>query len=61
MPEQSKAAVNINDFPGLKLDTDEFQIPPGHSPLQKNMTSEDLGRLQSRSGFIPVEFEDTVP
>lgn len=61
MPELPKAAVAIDDFIGLQLEVDEFQLQPGATHKQTNFISDDLGAMQTRMGYVPLDFEATVP
>lgn len=47
----------MGDFPGLVLDTDPHDAPPGSSDNQVNVTCEKRGALVSREGFLVVSFE----
>ena len=57
MPEVPKAAVMIDDFPGLQLEVDEFSLPPGATHTQTNCVSEDIGTLKSRPGYEICSFD----
>lgn len=58
MPDTPRAVVAMEDFPGLMLDADPRDLPPGAAAEQVNVTSEDIGRLMSRKGFLVVTFEE---
>jgi len=55
-----QAVVPMRDFPGLRLDMDAHDMPPGTSVWQVNCTGERLGLLQSRLGLVPVLTESTI-
>lgn len=57
MPDLPASSVEIRDFPGLVLDTDPHDTPPGASRDQVNVTCEKAGELVSRQGYQPVSFE----
>lgn len=50
--------ITIRDFPGLRSKINERELVEGGSHDQINTGSDDVGRLRSRSGFLPVTFED---
>jgi hypothetical protein len=50
-------SIVIKDFPGLKRETDVRDLPPGASDKQINAVCEDVGVLQSRTGYAVVKFE----
>lgn len=57
-PDVPQTAVVLADFPGLVLDRDPHDIPPGASDDQVNATCENSGQLTSRAGFVLVTFEE---
>ena len=57
MAEEPRSAVDIRDFLGIITESDENDMNPGASPEQVNCTSDDVGVLRSRRGFLPVSFE----
>ena len=58
MSEEVRNKLAISDFPGLNLESDEFNIQDGSSHDQVNVTSEDVGSLRSRRGARKILFED---
>lgn len=58
MAEKPKQRVEIRDFPGLIIDTDPHDLPPGAAADQRNAVSTDQGQLKSRLGYRKVCFED---
>lgn len=58
MGEPAKEAVVIAEFPGLVREVSQYQLPPGASPVQVNVSSEGVGKLDVRAGFREVIFED---
>ena len=53
----TKPVNAMTDFPGLILNADPRDIPPGAGQQQVNASSEQAGVLQSRRGMRPVRFE----
>jgi len=60
MNEKPTSALPIRDFPGLRLDVDSHDVPPGSSVWQVNCTSDRAGLLQSRLGLRLVVTEETI-
>lgn len=60
MAEVPKAAISMQDFPGLQLELDEFDLPAGATHHQTNFVSECVGRLRSRRGYVVVSFETSA-
>jgi hypothetical protein len=58
VPEAPKAQIPIDDWPGLQLAVDEFNLPPGASHEQTNAISEDVGVLKNRDGYLFVVFDN---
>jgi len=56
-PDAPDAVERIQDFQGLFSESDSHDIPSGASSEQVNCTSEDLGLLQSRTGFAVLTFD----
>lgn len=50
--------VPVRDFPGLMLDTDNRDVPPGATHLQENFASTEAGLLQSSPRYRLVTFDD---
>lgn len=57
MPADNSRDVQMRDFPGLMVSIDPRDIEPGAAVEQVNVTSENLGMLQTRCGLRPVKFE----
>lgn len=57
-PQMPLRQIEMNDFPGLMLNTDADDIPPGAAREQVNVASSILGDLVVRSGYRQVTFED---
>lgn len=57
--KRAKARVPIRDFPGLMLNVDPDDMPPGAAAEQVNMASSRIGELELRPGYRPVNFEDS--
>ena len=57
MSDKPASAKQITDFPGLVLEIESNDLPPGSSDEQVNAISVDVGVLQSRGGFDIVTFE----
>lgn len=47
----------MRDFPGLVLNADPREVPSGAGQIQTNVTSEQIGLLQSRRGLRVVTFD----
>lgn len=48
---------SMRDFPGLVLNADPREVPPGSGQVQVNVTSEQIGVLQSRRGLRVTTFD----
>lgn len=57
MSDRAASAKQIKDFPGLVLEIEPNDQPPGSADEQVNAISVDIGVLQSRGGFDIVTFE----
>lgn len=57
MADQAHQRIDLSDFPGLLVYTDEGDQPPGSAIEQTNMISLVLGQLQVRRGYTIVQFE----
>ena len=57
MSEEPKAQVQIRDFPGLRLEIDEYDMGDGGSHDQVNAVSIDPGSISSRHGYRLVTFD----
>ena len=55
-PNQTQTAA-MRDFPGLVLNADPRELPPGAGQQQLNVTSQQIGRLESRRGVRVVTFD----
>lgn len=55
---KANTTVEIRDFPGLVLNLDPDDLPPGSAREQKNMTSARPAALEVRPGYRVVRFED---
>lgn len=53
-----KNEVREADFYGLVTALDEHDLPPGGAQDLVNMTIEISGKLVSRRGYLPLQFED---
>ena len=54
----NQTSVNsMRDFPGLVLNADPREVPPGAGQQQVNAVSEQIGLLQSRRGLQAVAFD----
>ena len=54
----SETSTNVmRDFPGLVLNADPREVPPGAGQEQVNAVSEQGGRLESRRGVRVVTFD----
>lgn len=56
--EQPQSTTPCRDFPGLMLDADDRDIPPGAAPVQENFASEEAGLLKSALRYRLVTFDD---
>ncbi len=50
--------IEIRDFPGLMLNADPLETPPGAGREQVNAIGSKPAELTVRPGFRPVQFED---
>ena len=57
MAELAKSGKIIRDFPGLDMETDLHELKEGSTDVQVNCTSEDVGVLRSRHGYVVLTFE----
>lgn len=58
MADQPKQRLELSDYPGLMVYTDEGTTPPGAAVEQTNMTALVVGQLQVRRGYKLVQFEE---
>ena len=58
MSERPKSVVTATDFPGLILNADPTDLPPGAGRKQVNVTSAILAALEVRPGYRVVQFEE---
>lgn len=58
MGQRAKTKVEIRDFPGLQVNVDPEDIPPGASQKQVNACSISIAELQVRAGYREVVFEN---
>jgi hypothetical protein len=58
MGEPARETLDIAEFPGLVREVSQYALPPGASPVQVNVTSEGVGKLDVRAGYREVTFED---
>lgn len=58
MSVESKQRLELSDYPGLMVYTDEGDQPPGSAVVQTNLTSLVPGQLQCRQGYTLVTFEE---
>lgn len=58
MSEKPAAVVLIREFPGIVSDPDELDIVRGSAQIQTNLKSDKPGRMETRPGFVEVEFEE---
>lgn len=60
--EQSDArTLELRDFPGIILQSDAHDIPPGAGQDQVNARSDMQGQLTPRDGMLPVTFDSSSP
>jgi hypothetical protein len=57
MPDMPMQAVEMRDFPGLMLNTDPRDLPPGAAQEQINACCVAQGELQIRLGYREVRFD----
>ena len=57
MGQRAKSQVEIKDFPGLVLNADPHDLPPGAAADQVNAQSDVPGELTTRRGLRVVSFE----
>lgn len=55
--EQPAPIMECRDFPGLQLETDARDLPPGAAHIQTNWESSDVGNLKTTLRYLPVEFD----
>jgi hypothetical protein len=55
---RSDTRVRVRDFPGLVLNVDPNDLPPGAAREQTNITSALPASLEVRPGYRVVRFED---
>jgi hypothetical protein len=58
--KRERAQVRLDDFAGIVESADPLDVPPGSSQFQVNVASRRLGYMQTRRGYLPVAFEQTV-
>lgn len=59
MPEQKPIArVQMRDFAGLVTNIDPSDVRPGTAREQVNVMSARPAMLETRPGFLPVQYED---
>lgn len=56
--ENPDSEVAIRDFPGLKNKVAAHELVDGASHDQNNATSEDIGVMKSRRGFLVCQFDE---
>ncbi len=54
-------SVEMRDFPGIILQADAHDIPPGAGQDQVNVRSDIQGQLTVRDGMKLVSFDSTSP
>jgi hypothetical protein len=57
MPDMPIQAVEMRDFPGLMLNIDPRDLPPGAAQDQVNACCIVQGELQIRLGYREVKFD----
>lgn len=57
MAERPRERVEADDFPGLVLNLDPHDLPPGAAADQVNAVSITPGQLSARLGYKEVTFE----
>lgn len=55
--EEPKSVILIRDFPGLVLQVEGTELPPGAASEQVNASSARTGSLRVRTGYRVVQFE----
>lgn len=55
-PNQTQV-VAMRDFPGLVINADPRDIPPGSGQQQVNVVSQQVGCLESRRGMRVLTFD----
>lgn len=58
MAEQARAAVEVQDFPGMMTNMDDSDLPEGAASQQVNACSQKPGLLTVRLGYKVVAFEN---
>lgn len=58
MADAAKQRLELSDFPGLAIYTDESDQPPGTSVEQTNLNCLVMGQMQVRRGYSFVQFEE---
>ncbi len=58
MPEPAENRTEIREFPGLILQNDTYDLPPGAAQIQENLESNTPGKLTVRRGYREVTFEE---
>lgn len=58
MAEQTKARLEIRDFPGMITAADPDDIPDGAAEEQINLVSLVPGQMQTRAGYRLVSFDE---
>lgn len=59
MPARN-TTIEMADFPGMILNSDAEDIPPGAGVIQVNLTSRRPGELSTRRGFRFAAFDSVT-
>lgn len=57
MSDTPRVSVEMADFPGLVLNVDRRDLPPGAAEEQTNLACLSVGELSVRRGYREVTFE----
>ena len=58
MLDRPRKTVEIREFPGLILNMDKTDVPPGYGIIQTNVTCVVEAELGTRGGYRTVSFEN---
>lgn len=59
MSEQPRKILEFRDFPGINLQSDSHDLPPGTGQDQVNVKSDQAGQLTPRDGMKTVSFDSS--
>jgi len=57
--EQPRKTLEMRDFPGISLQSDSHDLPPGTGQDQVNLKSDTAGQLTPRDGMRLVIFDSS--